>query len=235
MESTLYIPEVPWWYGSNFVSLNSFIDNTVQAHTSYERFDLNYWSDYEGEDLDGDGIGDTNLPHFGDNAPLMSPWIWPFVSATLDVDPDTLSLRNRAEEITAYIELSEDFNVNDIDVASTFVSAIGWDVTLIEPRPTEVGDYDNDGTPDLMVKFNKYEGWFLAAIGLLAPESIYDYYRWGMRRSPLSFPINRYDIGMYNLLHRYDETGEVTITVIGQLSNGTFFVGNNATKIIIGW
>ena len=35
----------------------------------------NYWNDYLGEDLDGDGVGDTLLPHQTvDWYPLMSPW-----------------------------------------------------------------------------------------------------------------------------------------------------------------
>jgi parallel beta-helix repeat protein len=41
----------------------------------------NYWSDYIGEDLDGDGLGDTLLPHsLGDWHPLL----------TLDTSPDRL-------------------------------------------------------------------------------------------------------------------------------------------------
>ena len=37
----------------------------------------NYWFDYEGKDLDGDGIGDTMLPHHGDYGPLVEEWLGP--------------------------------------------------------------------------------------------------------------------------------------------------------------
>jgi parallel beta-helix repeat protein len=62
---------------------NNFIDNLNQASDfgSGTIWDDgypsggNYWSDYTGEDLDSDGIGDTYIPHLGlDNYPLMKPF-----------------------------------------------------------------------------------------------------------------------------------------------------------------
>ena len=60
---------------------NNFIDNPnqVQSFAFTTNWDNgtegNYWSDYTGEDLDSDGIGDTDTPHLGlDNYPLMKPF-----------------------------------------------------------------------------------------------------------------------------------------------------------------
>jgi hypothetical protein len=48
----------------------------------------NYWSNYNGTDLDNDGIGDTKLPWEGvDNYPLMNPYWNPGdIDHDLDVD-----------------------------------------------------------------------------------------------------------------------------------------------------
>jgi len=67
---------------NNRIYHNSFINNTNQVDScnSTNIWDNgcegNYWSNYNGNDTDGDGIGDTLLPHEGvDYFPLMSPYI----------------------------------------------------------------------------------------------------------------------------------------------------------------
>jgi len=69
----------------NSIHHNNFIDNVKQAYqdlsssntwrTSTIPYQGNYWSDYKGNDNNGDGIGDTYLPWAGvDWYPLMAPW-----------------------------------------------------------------------------------------------------------------------------------------------------------------
>ena len=76
----------------------------------------------------------------------------PTVSATIDIDPETLNLKSNGEWITAYIELPESYDVSEIDVGSILLNnAVPVDVKA----PITIGDYDLDAIPDLMVKFDR--------------------------------------------------------------------------------
>jgi subtilase family serine protease/prenyltransferase beta subunit len=73
------------------------------------------------------------------------------ITATIDFDPNTLDQKSKGKWVTVYIELPEGYDVNDI-----IVSSILFENTVpVEPWPYAIEDYDNDGIPDLKVKFNR--------------------------------------------------------------------------------
>jgi hypothetical protein len=72
-------------------------------------------------------------------------------SAMIHLDPSTLNLESKGKWITAYVELPEGYNVADINVSTIMLN----DTVPAELRPTAIGDYDGDGVPDLMVKFDR--------------------------------------------------------------------------------
>lgn len=71
--------------------------------------------------------------------------------ATVDIAPNTLNLKSKGKWITAYIELPEEYDVNDINVSTILLN----DTVPAEMHPTDIGDKDGDGVPDLMVKFDR--------------------------------------------------------------------------------
>lgn len=77
--------------------------------------------------------------------------------ATIDIHPDVLNLKSHGKWITCYTEFSEGYSVEDIDINSVAVIAIDGDAIdpLYRSGPTDIGDYDEDGIPDLMVKFDR--------------------------------------------------------------------------------
>jgi len=104
--------------------------------------------------------GDTILDLFDSNIYTSDGFVTilpPVVTATIDIDPDTLNLKSKGEWITAYVELPEGCNVSDIDRTTILLN----DTIPVDPfwvdKPLEsvIGDYDNDTVPDLMVKFNR--------------------------------------------------------------------------------
>jgi hypothetical protein len=128
-----------------------------------------------------------------------APPEYPLLSARIDVDPDALNLKSKGRWITAYVELPEGYNVSDIDVYSIMLNNT-FPVSLLPnppvPVPTEIGDHDDDGIPDLMVKFNRTE----------LTSYIY------------------HDLGI--------KYGDVTLTISGNLTDGTPFEGSDTIRVI---
>jgi len=75
------------------------------------------------------------------------------LSATVDIHPRALNLRSRGKWITCFIELPEGYDVADIDIATILLN----DTIPVKPHPNAVGDHDEDGVSDLMVKFDRAE------------------------------------------------------------------------------
>lgn len=92
---------------------------------------------------------------------------WELVSLTqnleakIDIKPDTLNVKSKGKKVTAYIELPDGYDVNEIDTTTIAIIEVNGTV-LSEPiysnnSPTSIGDYDLDGIFDLMVKFSRSE------------------------------------------------------------------------------
>ncbi len=84
--------------------------------------------------------------------------------ATIDIDPDTLTLKKKDRWITAYIELPSGYNVDDIDV-STVRLIVETDSVPAKLKPKKIGDHDSDTILDLKVKFKRWAVQALASVG----------------------------------------------------------------------
>jgi predicted secreted protein len=73
------------------------------------------------------------------------------VTATVDIDPNTLNLKSKGQWITCYIELPKGYDVHDINITSIKLN----DTISVVSKPTNIGDYNHNGVPDLMVKFDR--------------------------------------------------------------------------------
>ena len=71
---------------------------------------------------------------------------------TVDFAPDALNVESQRKYFTVYLELPSG-DVNDIDIPTLVLKPNGFSIHVDTEAPTTIGDYDNDGVPDLMVKF----------------------------------------------------------------------------------
>ncbi len=73
------------------------------------------------------------------------------LEATVDFQPSSLNCSSHGRFVTCYIELPEGYDPADIDVSTVVLN----DELAAFLHPTGVGDEDNDGIPDRMVKFDR--------------------------------------------------------------------------------
>jgi len=163
------------WFTNNKIYNNNFINNRqvyyLGGSVSGTVFNLdkpiggNYWSDWtppehpdEEGGPEGEPDGFVDEPYviiagfpWKDNFPWVLQDGWKNSPATVDIKPDTLNLNTKGKWITGYIELEEGSDVADIDVSTI---KLNGEVNA-ESRPNGIGDYDEDGIPDLMVKFDR--------------------------------------------------------------------------------
>ncbi len=76
------------------------------------------------------------------------------IASNINLDPDTINLESNGKWITAYIELPAPYDVRKINKSSVTLNVNGH-VVPAELKPFNIGDYDKDGKPDLMLKFNR--------------------------------------------------------------------------------
>ena len=191
---------------NNNVFYHNFMNNTQYKVNSYESNNAwdngypsggNYWSDYEerypdAQELDDSGIWDT--PYVidesnQDNYPLMESWTptQPIITATIDVDPNTLNLRSEGRWITVYIQLPEGYNPADIEATTILlddtISPVSDSRYGFVTNPSEyLVDHNEDGILERMVKFDRatvqswidQSAWTRSDVSLTITGSLFD-------------------------------------------------------------
>ena len=92
------------------------------------------------------GLGGTNTLVRDDYINVYS-----YIEASLDIAPNVLNMKSKGKWITAYIELPEGYDVDDIDIGSVMLNG----TVMAELHPTVVEDHNDNGIPDIMVKFSR--------------------------------------------------------------------------------
>ena len=91
------------------------------------------------------------------------------VFMSLDLEPNTFNLHSMGSWVTGFLEPPAPFTADQIDVGSILLEG---SVAVDPDAPTALGDHDNDGITDLMVKFPRADLELLLSPGNAVPVTV---------------------------------------------------------------
>jgi hypothetical protein len=91
------------------------------------------------------------------------------VAMAFDFTPNTLNLKAHGMWVTGFLEPAAPFAASAIDVSSIRLNGT---VPVDPGAPTAIGDHDNNGVPDLMVKFNRADAELTLSQGNNVPVTV---------------------------------------------------------------
>jgi VCBS repeat protein/Ser-Thr-rich glycosyl-phosphatidyl-inositol-anchored membrane family protein/FG-GAP repeat protein len=105
-------------------------------------------------DLNGDSKPDLAVANYSSStvSVLLNIGPHPATPVSLDLAPNTLNLGSLGHWVAAILEPQPPASPGDIDIASILLNG---SVPVDASAPTSIGDADNDGRPDLAVKFDR--------------------------------------------------------------------------------
>jgi len=81
------------------------------------------------------------------------------ISATIDIDPDTINKKSGGQWVTVYIELPTKYEVKNIDPKTVMINGkspiMDPKYGFVSSENDYITDVDNDGIPERMFKFNR--------------------------------------------------------------------------------
>ena len=114
-----------------------------------------------------DNVQIVNIPNKPYIVEIEESDIIPLIPVTIDFDPNSLNLKSSGKWVTVYIELpiEHGYGISEINIERIMLNGR----INAKLKPTEIGDYDLDGIPDPMVKFDRFVVQEILQVGKEVP------------------------------------------------------------------
>lgn len=99
------------------------------------------------------------------------------IASEVDIKPETLNRKSEGKYITGYIELIEGLDIDIVDIHNVKLVVDGH--TAVPVERAEISDYNDNGIPDLTLKFDRQQvtdAIDTGAVEVALTGSVYNYY-----------------------------------------------------------